>query len=254
MVAGADRGPGGDPSMIPLEFQCAGERLEAWPSGALHWPARRLLAVADLHFEKGSSYAVNALKLLPRHDTRQTLSALTALIERLRPEMVVCLGDSFHDREAVGRLPQAERTEIERLTGLARFIWIAGNHDPVPPPKGWGHVAEEIADAPLIFRHEAQFGSADGEISGHYHPVAALTVRGRGLRRRCFLTDGRRVILPAFGAYTGGLNALDPAITQLFRDDYDALVVGRDAVRRLSWRQLRPDASLADFAWVRERR
>lgn len=240
--------------MTPLEFLCAGERLEAWPSGALHWPARRLLAVADLHLEKGSSYAVNALKLLPRHDTRETLSALAQLIAALRPETVVCLGDSFHDREAVERLPPAERAEIERLTRLARFVWIAGNHDPAPPPPGWGHVAEEIADAPLVFRHEAQFGPARGEISGHYHPVAALSVRARGLRRRCFLTDGDRVILPAFGAYTGGLNALDPAITQLFPDDYDALVVGRDAVRRLSWRQLRPDISLADLARVRERR
>jgi metallophosphoesterase superfamily enzyme len=210
--------------MTPFAFDCAGETLEAWPSGALHWPSRRLLAVADLHLEKGSSYAVNALKLLPRHDTRLTLSALAALIAALRPETVVCLGDSFHDRD----------------------------HDPAPPPDGWGHVAEEIADAPLVFRHEAQFGPAAGEISGHFHPVAALTVRGRGLRRRCFLTDGRRVILPAFGAYTGGLNALDPAIAQLFPDDYAALVVGRDAVRRLSWRQLRPDATLASLAWVRE--
>jgi DNA ligase-associated metallophosphoesterase len=236
----------------PFTFDCAGETLEAWPSGALHWPSRRLLAVADLHLEKGSSYAVNALKLLPRHDTRQTLSALAALIAAVRPETVVCLGDSFHDRHAVERLPSEERAEIERLTRLAHFIWIAGNHDPAPPPEGWGHVAEEVADTPLIFRHEAQFGPAAGEISGHFHPVAALTVRGRGLRRRCFLTDGRRVILPAFGAYTGGLNALDPAIAQLFPDDYDALVVGRDAVRRLSWRQLRPDATLASLAWVRE--
>jgi uncharacterized protein len=240
--------------MSPFEFECAGERLEALPAGALHWPSRRLLAVADLHLEKGSSYAVNALKLLPRHDTRQTLAALAALIETLRPETVVCLGDSFHDRDAVERLPRQERGEIERLTGLARFIWIAGNHDPAPPPERWGHVAEEIADAPLVFRHEAQFGSETGEISGHFHPVAALTVRGRGIRRRCFLTDGRRVILPAFGAYTGGLNALDPAIAQLFADDYDALLVGRDTVRRLSWRQLRPDASLASLAWVRDAR
>lgn len=234
--------------MNGLAFHCAGERLEALPAGALHWPSRRLLAVADLHFEKGSSYAVSALKLLPRHDTRQTLTMLGGLIERLRPETVVCLGDSFHDREAIARLPAAERAEIERLTRLARFIWIAGNHDPAPPPAGWGHVAEEIAAAPLIFRHEAQFGPAEGEISGHYHPVAALSVRGRSLRRRCFLTDGRRVILPAFGAYAGGLNALDPAIAQLFPGDYDALVVGKEVVRRLSWRQLRPDASLASLA------
>ena len=95
-------------------------------------------------------------------------------------------------------------------------MWIAGNHDPAPPPAGWGEVAEEIDAGPLIFRHEALFGAADGEVSGHFHPVAALTVRGRGMRRRCFLTDGRRLILPAFGTYAGGLNALDPAIAQLF--------------------------------------
>ncbi len=230
--------------MNGLEFTCAGETLQALPMGALYWPTERLLAVADLHLEKGSSYAVNARKLLPRHDTRQTLDALAALIDTMRPQTVVCLGDSFHDRDAVARLPEEERAAIERLAARARFVWIAGNHDPAPPPAGWGDVAEEIDHGPLVFRHEAQFGPADGEVSGHFHPVAALTVRGRGLRRRCFLTDGRRLILPAFGAYAGGLNALDPAIAQLFPDDYDALVVGRDAVRRLSWRRLRPDATL----------
>ena len=103
--------------MSPFDFECAGERLQALPAGALHWPARRLLAVADLHLEKGSSYAVSARKLLPRHDTRQTLAVLAALIEVLQPDTVVCLGNSFHDREAVERLPEAERSEIERLTG-----------------------------------------------------------------------------------------------------------------------------------------
>jgi DNA ligase-associated metallophosphoesterase len=238
--------------MTPFGFFCAGERLEALPSGALHWPARRLLAVADLHLEKGSSYAVNARKLLPRHDTRQTLAMLTALIEALRPETVVCLGDSFHDRRAIERLPRDERTSIEGLVRRTRFVWIAGNHDPAPPPAEWGHIALEIADSPLVFRHEALFGSAEGEVSGHYHPVAALSVQGRGIRRRCFLTDGRRVILPAFGAYAGGLNALDPAIAQLFPADYDALIVGKAVVRRLSWRQLRPDPTLAAMAWVRQ--
>jgi DNA ligase-associated metallophosphoesterase len=246
--------PDGYQSVSPLTFTCAGERLEALPSGALHWPARHLLAVADLHLEKGSSYAVSALKLLPRHDTRQTLSMLATLIDLLAPKTVICLGDSFHDREAIERLAKPERSEIEKLSRRASFVWIAGNHDPAPPPEGWGAVAEEIAEGPLIFRHEARFGLPDGEISGHFHPVAALTVRGRGIRRRCFLTDGRRVILPAFGTYAGGLNALDPAIAQLFPDDYDALIVGRDAVRRLSWRRLRPDATLGDFAWARERR
>lgn len=229
--------------MTALDFDCAGETLQALPQGALWWPARRLLAVADLHLEKGSSYAVAARKLLPRHDTRQTLAALAALIDALRPATVVCLGDSFHDRAAVERLASDDRAEIERLTGRTRFVWIAGNHDPAPPPAGWGEVAEEIDEAPLVFRHEAQFGPVTGEVSGHFHPVAALTVRGRGFRRRCFLTDGHRLILPAFGAYAGGLNARDPAIAQLFPDDYDALLIGRDAVRRLSWRQLRPDAA-----------
>ncbi|MGQ3301788.1 ligase-associated DNA damage response endonuclease PdeM [Reyranella sp.] len=231
--------------MNALEFICAGQVLEALPMGALHWPTERLLAVADLHLEKGSSYAVNARKLLPRYDTRQTLGALAALIDAVQPRTVVCLGDSFHDRAAIERMPDSERVEIERLTSRTRFVWIAGNHDPAPPPSGWGEVAEEIKAGPLVFRHEALFGPADGEVSGHYHPVAALTVRGRGLRRRCFLTDGRRLILPAFGAYAGGLNALDPAIAQLFPDDYHALVVGKEAVHRLSWRQLRPDATFA---------
>ncbi|MFZ5780938.1 MAG: ligase-associated DNA damage response endonuclease PdeM [Pseudomonadota bacterium] len=234
--------------MTPLLFECAGQSLEAWPLGALHWPARRLLAVADLHLEKGSSYAVNARKLLPRHDTRQTLGALAMLIDRLQPRTVVCLGDSFHDRSAIMRLPAVERSMVEALASRARFLWIAGNHDPAPPPAGWGDVAEEISDGPLVFRHEARFGPAAGEVSGHFHPVAALSVQGRGLRRRCFLTDGLRIILPAFGAYAGGLNALDPAIAQLFPDDYDALVVGRDVVRRLSCRQLRPDLPMA---WAR---
>lgn len=234
--------------MTAFDFECAGETLQALPQGALWWPARRLLAVADLHLEKGSSYAVAARKLLPRHDTRQTLAALGALIDALQPATVVCLGDSFHDRAAVERLGREDRLEIERLTAATRFVWIAGNHDPAPPPgyfgkEGWGEVAEEIDEAPLVFRHEAQFGPVRGEVSGHFHPVAALTVRGRGFRRRCFLTDGHRLILPAFGAYAGGLNALDPAIAQLFPDDYDVLLVGRDAVRRLSWRQLRPDAA-----------
>lgn len=231
--------------MNRLGFVCAGEPLEALPMGALYWPAERLMAVADLHLEKGSSYAVNARKLLPRYDTRQTLGALAALIDVVQPRTVVCLGDSFHDRAAIARMSEADRIEIGRLTSRTRFVWIVGNHDPAPPPDGWGEVAVEIRSGPLVFRHEALFGPADGEVSGHYHPVAALTVRGRGLRRRCFLTDGRRLILPAFGAYAGGLNALDPAIAQLFPDDYDALVVGKDAVRRLSWRRLRPDVTFS---------
>jgi DNA ligase-associated metallophosphoesterase len=228
----------------PFEFACAGERLQALPAGALYWPDRRLLAVADLHLEKGSSYAVSARKLLPRHDTCETLGLLERLVDALAPATVICLGDSFHDRTAIARLSDGQRRQIEQLVVRSRFVWIVGNHDPAPPPSGWGEVADQLEEGPLVFRHEARFGPADGEVSGHFHPVAALTVQGRSLRRRCFLTDGRRLILPAFGAYTGGLNALHPAIAQLFPCDYDALVLGREAVRRLSWRRLRADWAL----------
>ena len=124
--------------MNRFEFICASEPLEALPMGALYWPAERLLAVADLHLEKGSSYAVNARKLLPRYDTRQTLSALSSLIDAVQPRTVVCLGDSFHDRAAIERMPDAERLEIVRLTARTRFVWIAGNHDPAPPPGYFG--------------------------------------------------------------------------------------------------------------------
>ena len=234
--------------MSPFEFLCAGERLEALPAGALHWPARRLLAVADLHLEKGSSYAVNALKLLPRHDTRQTLSMLAALIDALQPETVVCLGNSFHDRTAIERLLPVERAEIERLTRRARFIWIAGNHDPAPPPDGWGHVAVEIADSPLLFRHEAMFGPAEGEISGHY--PSRRGAHGAGPRLPpALLPDRRPARDPA------GLRRLCRRPECARSGDRPALPVGlRRAGRRPRRRAppvvapLRPDPSLASTA------
>jgi len=203
--------------MNPLNFDCAGETLQALPQGALWWPARRLLAVADLHLEKGSSYAVAARKLLPRHDTRQTLAALGALVDALKPATVVCLGDSFHDRAAVERLASDDRLEIERLTRRTRFVWIAGNHDPAPPAGLGGTVAEELALGPLVLRHQpAGPGDAPGEICGHFHPKAAVSALGRRVTGPCFATDGRRLVMPAFGAYAGGLDALDPAIAGLF--------------------------------------
>ena len=218
--------------MIPFAFACAGARLEAMPEGALYWPARRLLAVADLHLEKGSSYAVNARKMVPRHDTRQTLASLAALIDRLKPETVVCLGDSFHDRAAAERLPAEERAEIVRLTSRTRFVWIAGNHDPAPPPEGWGEVAEEIDDAPLVFRHEARFGPVTGEISGHFHPKVAVRIRGRRITRRCFAVTPHRIVLPAFGALTGGLDVEDPAFAAAIGGPLLALVPTPDRLLR----------------------
>lgn len=231
-----------DPGFV--EFDCNGAAVCARSDGALHWPDEGLLAVADLHLEKGSSYAARR-QFLPPYDTRQTLAALARAVAETRPRVVVCLGDTFHDRKAAERLGPDDVAALRALTGTVRdWIWIAGNHDPEPPRAWGGTAAGEVALGPLTFRHEALPGAPAGELSGHFHPVAALTVRGRGLRRRCFATDGARTVLPSFGAYTGGLNVLDPAIGRLFAGEYDALALGAGRVHRLSWRRLRADAAL----------
>lgn len=227
--------------MRATRFELASVPVEAWPDGVLFVPAVGLLAVADLHLEKGSAYADHAGRFLPPYDTRETLRGLAAAIERLQPAIVVCVGDSSHDARAAQRIDAADRAELQRLTAARRWVWVVGNHDPQPPLEWGGEAADQWQAAGLVLRHQALFGRSPGEISGHYHPAAALTVRGRALRRRCFVSDGLRLILPSFGAYTGGLNARDPAIAQLFPGDYEVLALGRDALHRLSWRQLRPD-------------
>jgi DNA ligase-associated metallophosphoesterase len=199
----------------PAALRLNGADLLADLSGALIWPARRLLAVADLHLEKGSGFAARG-QLLPPYDTAQTLARLVDAIERHDPETVICLGDSFHDGRAAQRLG---REDGERLAGLIRarrWIWIAGNHDPAPPVDLGGMVQEEQILGPLIFRHIAAAAASPGEVSGHFHPKAALSWRGRRLGGRCFIGDERRLILPAFGAYAGGLDIRDPAIAGLF--------------------------------------
>jgi len=199
----------------PIALRLNGADLLADLSGALVWPERRLLAVADLHLEKGSGFAARG-QLLPPYDTAQTLAQLAAVIERHEPETVVCLGDSFHDGNAAQRLGQADG---ERLAGLIEgrhWIWIAGNHDPAPPLHLGGLVQAELTLGPLLFGHIAAAEASPGEVSGHFLPKAALNWRGRRLGGRCFIGDDRRLILPAFGAYAGGLDVRDPAIAGLF--------------------------------------
>ncbi|ODN69113.1 ligase-associated DNA damage response endonuclease PdeM [Methylobrevis pamukkalensis] len=196
-----------------LRFQ--GARLALDPAGALVWPDERLLVVADLHFEKGSAAAVRGL-FLPPYDTGLTLGILEALLARHRPERVIALGDSFHDRGADARLSAADRARIRALTAATDWTWVAGNHDPDPAARRGGRAAEEIAVGPLLFRHAPAAGGEAGEVAGHLHPAARVVVRGRSLRRRAFACDGRRLILPAIGAFTGGLNVLDPAFRALF--------------------------------------
>jgi hypothetical protein len=206
-----------------------GEELVLDTAGALWWPGERTLVFADLHFEKGSSYARGG-QMLPPYDTRTTLKRMSALIAAHQPERVIALGDSFHDRDAANRLDAEERAILARLSGLTEWIWIAGNHDPEPPAWLGGRVAEEIAIGALTFRHEPLSGSSPGEIAGHLHPCARVTRHGRSIRARCFASDGARMVLPAFGAYTGGLDVREHVLRSLFADAFRAYVLGRARV------------------------
>ncbi|WKA29247.1 ligase-associated DNA damage response endonuclease PdeM [Bradyrhizobium roseum] len=184
-------------------------------SGALFWQAQRLLIVSDLHLEKGSSYARRGV-LLPPYDTLATLSRLTAVIARHDPRMVIALGDSFHDRDAHERLSTSNREMLAAMQMRRDWIWISGNHDPALPPDLGGTVASEVAIGPIVFRHEPT--GAAGEIAGHLHPKARVATRGRSMERRCFASDGERAVMPAFGAYTGGLSIRDAAFARIFRN------------------------------------
>jgi uncharacterized protein len=196
-----------------IEIAVAGTALVADCAGAFYWPAERLLAVADLHLEKGSSFAERGV-LLPPYDTRATLSRMAALVGRYAPRAVVALGDSFHDGEGPERIIDVDRAV---LTGLQRgrdWIWISGNHDPDPAEGVGGTFCAILAIGGLNFRHQPT--GADGEIAGHLHPVARVSARGRSVSRRCFASDGRRVVMPAFGAYAGGLNVRSRAFSDVF--------------------------------------
>jgi len=190
--------------MNDLSFGFRGETLHALPSGALWWPARRLLCVSDLHLGKSDRMARQAGTMLPPYETQETLDRLAVDLARTDAREVVCLGDSFDDMAASREMA---RPLVDRLLGLMagrRWVWILGNHDPGPVDFGGTHLADYRL-GPLIFRHIARPGSM-GEVSGHYHPKARIALRGRSLSRRCFLMDGLRIILPAYGTFTGGLD------------------------------------------------
>ena len=197
------------------EIAVAGATLVADPAGAVYWPDERLLAVADLHLEKGSAFAARGV-LLPPYDTTATLARLAKLIEHYSPALVVALGDSFHDDGGPARMPEVSRAALAVLQRGRDWLWLAGNHDPDPPQGVGGRVAAELAIGPLTFRHEPSPHGADGEIVGHLHPSARVAQRGRGVARRCFAADAKRRVMPAFGAYAGGLNIRDRAFVALF--------------------------------------
>ena len=195
-------------------------------SGALVVPGERTLVVADLHLEKGSAFARRGA-MLPPYDTRATLAALDEVLAHYRPETVVALGDSFHDRRGPERLGGPEAAALAACVAGRRWIWITGNHDPVLPPEIGGEVAAEGLIGPLVLRHHPAAGDAQ-ELAGHLHPVAKVALHGRSVRARAFLTDGRRCVLPAFGAYAGGLNACDAAFRPLFPSGFTAHIIGRN--------------------------
>lgn len=212
-----------------------GADLIAEHSGALVWPETRAVAVADLHLEKGSSYARYGTQL-PPYDTRTTLDRLADVIARHEPRTVICVGDSFHDLEAGDRLSTDDRARLMRLAESRDWVWISGNHDPKPPQAQMGRYQPALTMGPVVFRHEAEPGAASGEISGHFHPKAGLSIRGRYITGRCFVGDRRRLILPAFGAYAGGLDVRDAAIARLFPGGCCAYVIGRSRIYKLPYR------------------
>jgi DNA ligase-associated metallophosphoesterase len=197
--------------------------LYALPSGALHWPAQNLLTVSDLHLGKSARLARRAGTLLPPYETRATLGNLDADIAATRPATVICLGDSFDDLAAADEMDDADRLWLTRLMAGRSWVWVEGNHDPGPLTIGGSHRAEVTIDD-LTFRHIAE-PSQSLEISGHYHPKARLA----GQSRPCFLADSQRLILPAYGAFTGGLWCDHPSLTTLMQPRALAILTGATA-------------------------
>jgi DNA ligase-associated metallophosphoesterase len=214
------------------DIEVNGEQLVLDVSGALYWPRLETLVFADLHFEKGSSFARWG-QFLPPYDSRTTLALMATALARRKARRVIALGDSFHDPDAATRLGGFERDQLSEMVAQTEWIWVCGNHDPEPPVWLGGSLAEMVALGGLVFRHEPSRVDGLGEVAGHLHPCTTVAARGQTLRRRCFISDGSRVVLPAFGAYAGGLDILDGAISSLFRGAVSAYVLGLSRVYRV---------------------
>ncbi|RAK65039.1 ligase-associated DNA damage response endonuclease PdeM [Phenylobacterium kunshanense] len=209
-------------------------------SGALWLASERALVVADLHLEKGSAYAARG-QMLPPYDTRETLARLRAEVATLAPAVVILLGDTFHDRRSEERLAPDDAAELRTLAAGRALVWVVGNHDADGPRALPGETADEMILGGLVLRHEPRPGLRPGEVAGHLHPAARVRAPRGTLRRRCFVTDGERIILPAFGAYAGGLNVRDAAFAGMFARPPLAGVLAISRVRAISWRQMEVD-------------
>ena len=215
--------------MVPFSF--AGETFVPTLAGALHWPAREALLVADLHLEKASWFARFG-QLLPPYDSQATLTELAREVERTGAKWLYCLGDSFHDRFGCDRLPSAARELLLDLTSSLDWTWIVGNHDPGFADHCGGRIEEEVELGGIILRHEALLGELRPEISGHYHPKLRVNIKGRHVARRCFVLSETKLILPAFGSLTGGLDATHPEILRHVGGGASALVPVADRLLR----------------------
>lgn len=239
--------PGGDVAAIRTVL--AGRPVILDHAGCLVFPAERTLVVSDLHFEKGSAYAARGDAWLPPYDTVATLARLERACRKYRPRAVICLGDTLHDLAGAERMPSAHIARLRRLVDAHDWLWIAGNHDPRPPDALGGAVAQETRIGEVVLRHDAVAGPdaviPAAEVTGHYHPKAAVRTRGRRIGGRCFVTDGRRLILPAFGAYAGGLNVLDPAISGLLGPAFRVFLIGRERLFAFARQQLAADPPYA---------
>lgn len=207
-------------------------------SGALYAPDFKALLVADLHLEKGSSIARRRVHL-PPYDTRSSLSQLRAVIAAARPEQLIFLGDSFHDSEARERIDASDLATLRAITAERRTTWIAGNHDPSPPQDIGGEIMAEVALGPITLRHEPKpLAQDEMEIAGHLHPAAAVAQRGRRIRCRCFVADHRRIVMPAFGSYTGTLSISAEPFGALFAE-FHVWMLGARAIHRFPAKKVR---------------
>ncbi len=229
--------------MTATSLRFAGVSLLADVSGALVIEDDATLVVADLHFEKASCLA-RAGALLPPYDSQATLGRLADVVGRYAPRRIVCLGDSFHDPNAPLRLRHEDRRALRSLVERVDWWWLLGNHDMAGAPalnsQVGGRIVEDMRIGPLTLRHQAMAGAVPGEISGHFHPKASVLSGGRRVTARCFVSDGSRLILPAFGSYAGGLDVLDPAISDLLQPQFTAYVLGRQRVHALQRDMLHP--------------
>ncbi len=218
-----------------------GKQFVADMSGALYWPGEKTLVVSDLHLEKASSFAARGL-MLPPYDTRETLQRLAEAIDRYEPARVIALGDSLHEPSAADRINDEDLQILQILQEDRQWIWVTGNHDREIKPRLGGQVVEAMLIGGLKLRHEPQNGQVTHEIAGHLHPAARLSVYGHTVRRPCFVGNGRRLVVPAFGSLTGGLNVLDAAFEPLFGlDGMRVWMLGQEGVYPVATRQLTSD-------------